>query len=403
LRILEIAFHEFFTDTKQLVAEGVRKDINHRISEKPSGNSSSDLRRRSKDRESNLKLWLQLEYPLAYGHNDPHKTFETLLQAVVVDKEDIVNGLPHMTLNAITPSALVSSLMAMSRPHFPAAPNAPIVSNGSFLPTLKLAHSKLVRLAESNKPDAFISDMFLRAIKHLDINYIPFHLPQTGARGAPMRKPVFNSWAYLGLQDTQAPRPLPPPSDAPSFSESAASIALTNILAHDANAEWSIRPLHIKNISSIINKTNLPKDFTTPSPGNEAYVDQTFNWVKGYYDYRNPLHHLALLVSLMVACLRPKLFLPTDRSIRSLFSNAKSNDKVREVYNSLPWINRRKDNSNRGLADETIIVSMFTTFIIALYEPQSPLRIYMKTSPRGGLGEAWTTKYCMLLPISPFS
>lgn len=399
MRILEIAFSEFFNDTRQLVADGIRQDIDHRNADHPSGHDSSGVHHRSKDRENNLKCWLKLDNPLSYGHKDKNKTFETLLQAVVAEKEDIVHGLPHMMHHAMTPSALVSSLIAMSRPLFPAAPSAPVLSNGSFLPTLKLAHSKLIQLANTDNPDTFVSSMFLYAIKHFNISFIPFHLPRTGSRGAPNKKPVFNSWAYLGLQDLDIPNPLPPPSNAPSFTQSAASIALTKILAHDSNAAWSIRPLHLKDISSIVHKTTLPTDYTTPSPSNASYVNETFHWVKQAYDHRKPLHHLALLVSLIVTCLRPNLFLPTDVSIRALFASAHTKDEVREIYNSLPWVNKKKDK--KGLSDETILVSMFTTFIIALYEPTSPLRVHMQSSSRGGLGDAWTTKYSMFSSIFP--
>ena len=395
MHILEIAFHEFFIDTKQLVAEGVRQDIHLRLSDHPQDHhdNSSDLHHRAKDREINLKHWLKSDSPLAYGHKDKDDTFKTLLQAVVPDKEDIIHGLPHMSHHAMTPSALVSSLIAMSRPHFPAAPHAPVLSNGSFLPTLKLAHSKLIRLASSDDPDVFVKATFLRAIKYLDISFIPFHLPRTGSRGAPNKKPVYNSWAYLGLQDRDTSKSLPPPSNAPSFSESAATIALTNILAHDSNAPWSIRPLHLTDIPSIIDKVNLPIDYTTPSPSDAPYVNETFHWVKDAYNHQKPLHHLALLVSLIITCLRPKLFLPTDTSIRSHFIAADTKDKVRDVYNSLPWVNKKKDK--KGLSDEAILVSMFTTFIIALYEPTRPLRVHMQSSSRRGLGDAWTTKYSM--------
>jgi hypothetical protein len=399
MRILEITFHEFLNDTKQLVADGVRKDIDHLINNPPLDHNSAELHRRAKDRESNLKSWLKSDNPLAYSHNDQIKPFESLLQAVVPDKKNIVHGLPHIMLHALTPSALVSSLMAMSRPLFPAKPYAPVLSNGSFLPTLKLAHSKLIKLANNDNPDPFIKAMFLRVIKYLDIGFIPFHLPRTGAPGAPNKKPVYNSWAYLGLRDLDAPIPLPPPSNAPSFSQAAASIARTNILAHDSNAAWSIHPLQLTDIPSIVHKAHLPTDYATPSLAKEPYVNDTFQWVKQAYDHRKPLHHLALLVSLIVTCLRPKLFLPTDPSISSLFTPADTKDKVRQVYNSLPWVNKKKDT--KGLSDETILVSMFTTFIIALYEPASPLRIHMQSSSRGGLGDAWRTKYSTLpFPLS---
>ena len=389
---MEIAFYEFFSDTKQLIAEGVQKDIDNYTSNPPEDHNSNDTRQRAKDRENNLKHWLKLDKPLSYGHKDKNKTFETLLQAVVTHKEDIVHGLPNMMKNAMTPSAFISSLLAMSRPHFPTAPSAPVLSNGSFLPTLKLAHSKLIQLDDTKDPNTFVSTMFLHAVKYLDISFIPFYLPRTHSRGAPNKKPVYNSWAYLGLQDTNTPNPLPLPSNTPSLSQAAASLALTNILAHDSNAAWSIRPLCLADISSIIHKANLPTDYATPSPAATHYVNETFLWVKQAYDHRKPLHHLALLVSLIIACLRPNLFLPTDSAIRSLFISANTKDKVRNVYHSLPWVKKDK----KGLSDETLLVSMFTTFIIALYEPTSPLRIHMQTSSRGGLGDAWTTKYSTL-------
>jgi hypothetical protein len=391
--ILEIAFQEFFSDTKQLIAEGVRKDIDHYISTIPPHHNSNDIIQYGKDREDNLKRWLKLDKPLSYGHKDNNKTYEILLQAVVTHKEDIIHGLPHMMKNAITPSAFVSSLVAMSHPYFPVKPYAPILSGGSFLPTLKLAHSNLIKLDDTNNTDSFVSSMLLRMVKYLDISFIPFHLPRTGSRGAPNTKPVYNSWAYLGLQDTTPPNPLPLSLNAPSFSQSAASLALANILTHDSNAAWSIRPLRLQDISSIVHKANLPIDYATPSPSTAPYVNETFQWVKDAYDHRKPLHHLALLVSLIIACLRPNLFLPTDSSIRSHFMSANTKDKVRNAYNSLPWINKKKDK--KGVSDETLLVSMFTTFIIALYEPTSPLRLHMQSSSRGGLGDAWTSKYSM--------
>ena len=126
----------------------------------------------------------------------------------------------------------------MSRPIFPANPYAPVLTNGAFIPSLKLAHEKLIEIAHAgnDNPDSFVKAMFLRAIQYLDISFIPFHLPRTGAPGTPTKKPVYNSWAYLGLQDNDTQVPLPPPSNAPSFSQAAASIALTNILAHESNA-----------------------------------------------------------------------------------------------------------------------------------------------------------------------
>jgi hypothetical protein len=170
-------------------------------------------------------------------------------------------------------------------------------------------------------------------------------------------------------------------------------MALTTVRSKDANAVWKIQPLHLKDIYSIINKVELPEDYVTPSHAEAAYVNLTFDWVKIAYEPKKPLHHLAFLVSMMVSCLRPYLFLPNDPSMRSRFAKADTKDKVREVYNSLPWVAKKE---RKGLKDERILVSMFTTFIIALYEPTSPLRRHMASSKRNGLGDHWTKKYCAL-------
>ena len=91
--ILEIAFNKFFTNTRQLIAEGIRQDINYHISNPPSDDNFSDPCSHMKDCKTNLKRWIKLDKPLTYGYKDTNKTFETLLQAVVTDKEDIVHGI----------------------------------------------------------------------------------------------------------------------------------------------------------------------------------------------------------------------------------------------------------------------------------------------------------------------
>jgi hypothetical protein len=393
--MLEITFQEFFSDTKQLVEQGVLNDIKQCVSQAHSDDDKSAAYQRGKEREKSLKHWLKLTNPLAYGHRDQNKTYESLLQAVVADAEDIPLGLPHMMQHGMAPSDFVKSLISMSHPNTPTRPHAPVLSNGSFLPTLKIAHERIIFLVRSNNngrrdPKSFVTGMFSHIVRHLDISFVPSHLPQSGSRGAPNTKPVYNSWAYLSLRDQSTPLPLPRASNAPSSSQRAASFALHNALAHDSNAAWSILPLHLANIASIVHKAGLPIDYATPSPSNVSYVNETFEWVKKVYDSRKPLHHLALLISLIVTCLCPQLFLPVNPSPRPLFVNADTKDKVRDVYNSLPWEERPK----KGCRDETILVPMFTTFIIALYEPTSPLRIHMQASSKGGLGDAWTAKYC---------
>jgi hypothetical protein len=392
MRILEIAFSAFFDDTKQLVATGVRDSTANQISEAQSIEEKNKANTRALERERHLKAWLKSERPLAYGHNNDKMTFEHLVQAVVTESEDICHGLPNMMNHSMTPTDFASDLIQMSKPYFPTPPHAPVLSNGSFLPVLKLSHKKLVILSRHDKApseDAYLLKMFLFAIHHFDISFIPSHIRRTATRGAPNKKAVYNSWAYLGLRDAHSSQPLPSTSNAPSSSQRAASIALNNALAKDCNASWTIYPLHLSTIVSILHKASLPSDWSIPPPVDEAYVNETYTWVKQAYDSRKPLHHLALIVSLIITCIRPQLFLPSGSNFRQLFKKADTKKAVKAQYDSLPWDVRKQ----KGLKDELRMVTMFTTFIIALYEPTSPLRIHMNLSHKQGLGDAWTSKH----------
>ena len=77
-------------------------------------------------------------------------------------------------------------------------------------------------------------------------------------------------------------------------------------------------------------------------------------------------------------------------NFKSRFSKATTKTAVRNVYKDMDWIPKPR----KGLKEKSIIICMFTTFIIALYEEGSLLRMKMKLASRGGLGDPWTKKYC---------
>jgi hypothetical protein len=67
---------------------------------------------------------------------------------------------------------------------------------------------------------------------------------------------------------------------------------------------------------------------------------------------------------------------------------------VAAIYRNIDWVSRNK----KGMKKKSIFICMFTTFIIALYEPKSPLRIHIQNTPRMGLGDVWTEKHCAPIP-----
>lgn len=346
-----------------------------------------------------MKKWLALDLPLLYGHRDTNKTFECLVQAVVAEPQHISFGLPNLTDHSMTHTIFLNKLLSMSSPT-PSAPCAPVIKNGSFLPLLIEARHSLNILSSETleaRQDSFVCSFFLRAIEHLKICYVLSHRPNTGTRGAPNRKPVFDSWAHLGARDDTSLRALPQTQLLPSSSQHSADIALHCALANDSNVEWYSKSLTIDVLCTILNKTKLPKDFHIPKPTTKgAYVDQTYDWVRSAYDGRRHTHHLALLIAIITSSFLPNLWTSSD--LQKISFASANRDQVHNIYNDVDWVSKR----SKGMTDRSVFISMFTTFIIALYEETSPLRLYMASASKHGLGAAWTDKHCEFY-VSMFS
>jgi len=199
--ILKITFYAFFKDTKQLVTIGVHNNITQSLSDADSLDDHYVATICGKECKKNLKQWLKLKNPLVYGHVDKKKTSKPLMQAVIRNTQDISHSLPYMLDHAMTPSSFADIHLGMSHPHFPANLYAPVISNGSFLPSFKLAHKHLLTLDRTEpSSNVWIMSMFLHAIKYIDISYAPSHLSRTLTRGALNKKAIYNSWTYLGFR-----------------------------------------------------------------------------------------------------------------------------------------------------------------------------------------------------------
>ncbi|KAH9018519.1 hypothetical protein EDB84DRAFT_1566372 [Lactarius hengduanensis] len=390
--IVEIALMALVDDVKQLVEEGVRRDIVCRISQARSEEDRQAAVLRGGEREKFLEIWLRSERPLTYGEPGHFVAFQALIQAVVAAPEEISSGLPNFNGHAMTPTDFVGQLLRvrMSSSISPSSPGAPVMTKGAFLPLLLEAHRNLIILSQQSDKDAqrsFVQGIFLRALRHLQISFVPSHRPRSGTRGAPYEKPVFDSWASLGRRDDQPLLSIPQPHDPPSTSQHSAAIALADALAGDSNAEWFVNKITIHSLRTVLQKSRLPQDFITPKLSDIAYVDQTYSWVRNTYDGTKQVHHLALIIGVIAASLIPDLFMPDDTPRRPFLSA--SREKVRRIYAGIDWVRKGR----KGLSDKSIFIAMFTTFIIAVYEPDSPLHLHMMSSSRKGLGEGWTNKH----------
>jgi hypothetical protein len=397
--ICDVAFHAFFQDTKALVAQGVRRDIALNIAAAPSKLLLDAASSRAKEREAHLKTWLKQQYPLSYGPQGGNDIFTSLVQAVHSNKNDIPNGLPNWDHFAMSPYNFAAFLTDISASRTPAPPKAPVLSKGSFLPVLKLAHKALLFIFDDPDKSArrnFVIDSFRKAIKIFKVEYFPAPEKKLNPSAGPRCKtPIFNSWGNLGRMDPSRTAPVAGPSSLPSRPPvEPATVAFNNAIANDCNADWSANALNLKTLKKYLHRTSLPIDFTTPAGSEAPYVKDTYTWVRDNYDGTKPIHHYALLVSIIVASsILPNLFISPEDKLR--FNERHTVEDVRAMYDHMDWVSKPRQ---RGMAQKSIFIAMFTTFIIALYEPQSPLRRHMDDSPKKGLGQDWTEKHSTPFP-----
>lgn len=402
LNICNIAFDAFFEDTKALVAKGVRTDIAHQKASAPTKKLFAQISDYASTRESSLAAWLKIDHPLAFQDTKGNNVYKLLLQAVSQDDHAVAQGLPNWSLFATTRLALAESLFLMSHPSHRSDQNtptakAPVLSTGSFFPVLKVVNHALVVLSRARDKEAiksFVLNAFMMSFDIFKVDFFPQCLPPTGVRGRPQSTPLFNSWGHLGnlhhpivSMNVPSPSPLVPPLN----------VAYNNANADNCHGPWTVTDLKLENVRSIILKSTLPTDYEIPAGAKDQYVIDTYAWVKQNYDHNKTLHHLALLVAIVAASFLPYLFIPTD--LKHLFTNAHTNADVRKVYEQIDWIDKPKQN---GMVKRGIFVAMFTTYIIAIYEPESPLRTYMKSAKKGGLGEGWRNKHSKLFLLFSF-
>ena len=385
----------FLDDMKQLVAEGVRSDIARRILEASPDDKMVEVEYGDM-REKYLKEWLKVAMPLSYGSRDDEgKTYKALVRAVVSQKKDIRHGLPNRGEASMSKKAFVDLLVTMSSPSSPATVSSPVLKDGSFLPILKEVHSHLLSLSGQRSlvnKQAFVLTQFVRAVDNLKIRFVPFHLPRgEGRRGAPRKKVTFNAWRSLGLWEGRPDLPFPLDEPSISASEQAAADAHASALAEDSNADWYAKDLTLSTLHTVLHHTNLPVDFAVViAKGEKAkYVNDTYVWLREVYDGTKPIHHLALIIAIIASLMLPNLWLPDDDLILGRFEGTTSKEEVRAVYESIPWVEKVRE---KGMKEKSIFVAMFSTFIIAIYEPDSPLRRHMDESQRCGLGNPWINK-----------
>lgn len=381
--VTEVAFNLYFQDVKNIVKKGVEADIVREGRDSGNPNTVDILKKR---RRAKLKAWLSNGRDILNYDDD---NYAILLRAIATTPEQVAKGLPGMETNEMSTHEFATKLfkMAADKNRFPL--EAPILPNGSFYPALSVAVSHIHSLCPVRGAAEFGINVFQLTTELLKIKFVPWK-PAASGPGAHPRRPVWNCWMSLGkINSSNEQRAIAlHPEEA---LHKAALDAQKAAMSRDAYTSWCTAEVGLSQLDSFIESVSLPTDWAIPQQSTD-YVLHTYEYVRDTYDGSKPLHQLALLAAVVLSKCLPNIFPPADTNARLKGSCTRA--QTRQIAKGLPWVKKNKD---KGMKEPSIFMSMFVTFIIALYDADSPLRKYMATHDNS-LGDAWTDKHSKYQP-----
>ena len=321
------------------------------------------------------------------------------------------------SLNAVeqmSVKALATKLYEMGRVGGSSKVEAPLFSEGSCAPVLRAVVSHLEKNVGSRTNQETVVAIIVCALQRRDVRYLPWSPPRTGARGRPHVAPTLEHWAMINKPAaTVASRPVASSSRTPATVEQRINDVVRRTVLSDPTRAWYINDLPLRDAGHILGLSRLPEDFTPPPkamvpsrelpsirrpvrrelPANaNVYFRNTFLWVAENFDYRNRLHVLALVVAFIATHTVPRIFTTEKGSdVASQIERLKSPDMTlfRRRLFDLPWV---VQSGKKGVTDRRPFWCMIATWIIAHYEPESPLRQFANSNA-GSLGHSWTEPF----------
>lgn len=356
--IASIALSAYVGDVKMLVSKGVTKNIDN------IGAQGDHISLAEADScRAGLKHWLKTSSPLSY---DP-EAYRCLIEALRPRKADHNKGLPMVKASAISVHTFASSLVRMSRTKCPDPVATPLLSTGTAPAVMKVAIAAMEPMAQLqtqySAPD-FIIQAFIKAMDYMKINYIPWTPDSNQQTGRPRTKPKFDSWISLGMSESSSTST----SKAAAPTESARQVAESN----DCRALWSAESITLQELPRYLKRTIPPIEWNIKHAAlggdDKSITSTTYHYVFNQLDLTRPLHHLALLVSIILTKCLPTIHWNVD-NLQTLTPGLSGN-RVTEKIRGLSWTTKGKKGSKK----QAPYLVLITAFIIAIYDPESPVR-----------------------------
>ncbi|KIN99500.1 hypothetical protein M404DRAFT_10368 [Pisolithus tinctorius Marx 270] len=372
--LFNIALQVHEDDIRNLVKEGVTQSTQRHNSLKT-------------ERLLALENWLSIkDKPLGYGNS----AYTHLVQAICKESHMLIHGLPMSAQNPQSVSWFAETLIS-SADSSSCSTHAPFIAGGGGLHVMRAALGEARKYLEhdtdSNHND--IIAIIVKVANKRQIMNIPWSPDRTGGRGRPQSNVVHDVWINLGKPSIgqENRTQFLAPSERRNHAASQSAIAAAT---SDSRAPWSIDNTSIQDLHQILNHENLPIewDISHVALSNcQEYVKETYHWVEEHYNGSKPAHQTAILLAIIFSSILPNIMhhkCPEHLRISS------SQSTITHAVRTSPW--QAPPPGRKGFSDHNPFIVMMSTFIIAMYEPESPLRQYIRTH-NGALGASWTDKH----------
>ena len=352
-------------------------------------NEDPAIQRLGKGQKKAYAEWLALKHPLAMNTTRSRAGRQNrregrdgweLLKAIAGNEAQISGS-------RWTTEALGRELVAMTKPGSSRRAKAPLVSNGLLFLALPAAQNRLVRPSSYQSHadmEEALGAALQKALEAQKVEFVPHHKAAAG-QSHPLAADA--AWWATVTRPFQVARV---PSEGLSLGEEVLAEA-----RRQPREPWDL-PEMIEQIKLFTHKEVLPRDWNLEAASlsgvnqEELYVPETYRWVKECYDGSQELHRMALLWSMMFSWILPRILVPAGGT---RLKQTRSPTEATEAVLKIPW--EEPPKSRKGFKDRLPFVVMVTCIIIALFEPESPLRKRMAAN-KNELGPAWTKKHCEL-------
>ena len=361
------------------------------IIEAESQHEDPRVMRSGRKKKDAYSKWSKLQYPLAMDaelvtlqnrHGQPMRQKEK--EYTSWDLLTIISGKQtNDSRIRWTTQDLGEKLISLAKATSPRWAKAPLVHGGLLHHTLPVAQERLVRRSTNSQVqdgvEKALGTALRRALEAWKVEFVPYHKPAEGPSHPSAADP---RWWLRVSHPSQVEG-----SSGKEFSCGEEGAPEETTQSPTGSWDAPSKPQHIRRF---VQKTVLPQNWSLKHASlgsrdsRDAYIFDTYDWVRINYDGNKALHRMALLWSIMFSLMLPRIGVPKDATISTTNCSTQATMEVLAI----PWV----IPARKGTRSPLPFVVMGTCVIISYFESESPLRKHLAIS-NNKLGEDWTAKH----------